>query len=119
MKKIVIILVLLMTVSCIKKVENSGYSFENTNLNQIKADILGKKVITTKVSESGLLGGAILATLGLGIYNFNDAIENMVHIDKIFYPNMKKYYKHYNQLYSIYKNLYRSNQKLFKELRKI
>ena len=97
----------------------SGGGAKNDYLNQIKADILGKKVITTKVSESGLLGGAILATLGLGIYNFNDAIENMVHIDKIFYPDMEKYYKHYNQLYSIYKNLYRSNQKLFKELRKI
>ena len=97
----------------------SGGGAENNYSNQIKADILGKKVITTKVCESGLLGGAILAMIGLGIYNFNDAIKNMVHNGKIFYPNKEKYYKYYTHLYIIYKNLYQSNQKLFKELRKI
>ena len=97
----------------------SGGGAKNNYLNQIKSDILGKNIITTKVSESGVLGGAILATLGLGIYNFNDAIKNMVHIDKIFYPDMEKYNNYYNKLYSIYKNLFYSNQKLFKELRKV
>lgn len=97
----------------------SGGGAENNYLNQIKADILGKKVITTKVCESGLLGGAILAMMGLGIYNFNDAIKNMVHDDKTFYLDKEKHHKYYTHLYTIYKNLYQSNQKLFKELRKI
>jgi len=97
----------------------SGGGAENNYLNQIKADIFGKKVITIKVCESGLLGGAILAMMGLGIYNFNDAIKNMVHDDKIFYPDKEKHHKYYTHLYTIYKNLYQSNQKLFKELRKI
>lgn len=51
----------------------SGGGAENNLLNQIKADILGKKVVKTKVIESGLLGGAILAMMGLKIYSFNEA----------------------------------------------
>jgi len=97
----------------------SGGGAKNNHLNQVKADVLGKKVITTKVTESGLLGGAILATIGLGVYNFNDAINNMVHINKIFYPDMEKHDKYYRQLYGIYKDLYRVNQKLFYELSRI
>ena len=97
----------------------SGGGAENDYLNQIKSDILGKKVITTKVFESGLLGGAILVMIGLRIYSFDDAVKKMVHTNKIFQPNMEKHHKYYTHLYTIYKNLYQSNQKLFKELRKI
>jgi len=97
----------------------SGGGAKNDHLNQIKANILGKKVITTKVSESGLLGGAILAMVGLGIYSFDDAVKEMVHTDKIFQPNMDKHYHYYAHLFPIYKNLYRYNKELFKELRKI
>ena len=97
----------------------SGGGAKNNHLNHVKADVLGKKVITTKVTESGLLGSAILATIGLGVYNFNDAINNMVHINKIFYPDMEKHDKYYHQLYGIYKDLYRINQKLFYELSRI
>jgi xylulokinase len=97
----------------------SGGGAENNHLNQIKADILGKKVVTTKFCESGLLGGAILAMIGLGIYSFDDAVKKMVHTNKIFQPNMEKHYHYYAHLFPIYKNLYRHNKELFKDLRKI
>ena len=97
----------------------SGGGAENNYLNQIKADIFGKKVITTKFCESGLLGGAILAIMGLKIYSFNEAVKNMVHIDRIFQPNMEKHHRCYSRLFSIYKKLYQNNIELFEELRKI
>lgn len=97
----------------------SGGGAENNYLNQIKADILGKKVITAKFCESGLLGGAILATIGLGIYNFDDAVKKMVHTDKIFQPNMEKHHRYYSRLFPIYKKLYQNNLELFKELGEI
>ena len=97
----------------------SGGGAENNYLNQIKADIFGKKVITTKFCESGLLGGAILAIMGLKIYSFNEAVKNMVHIDRIFQPNMEKHHHYYSRLFIVYKKLYQNNIELFKELGEI
>jgi len=97
----------------------SGGGAENNHLNQIKADILGKEVVKTKVIESGLLGGAILAMMGLKIYSFNEAVKKMVHIDRTFQPNMEKHHHHYSRLFLIYKKLYQNNLELFRELGKI
>ncbi len=97
----------------------SGGGAENNHLNQIKADILGKKVVTTKFCESGLLGGAILVMMGLKIYSFNEAVKKMVHIDRIFQPNMEKHHHYYSRLFPIYKKLYQNNIELFKELGEI
>lgn len=97
----------------------SGGGAENNYLNQIKADILGEKVVTAKFCESGLLGGAILAMIGLGIYSFNEAVKKMVHTDRIFQPNMEKHHHYYSRLFPIYKKLYQNNLELFKELGEI
>jgi len=97
----------------------SGGGAENNYLNQIKADILGKEVIKTKFCESGLLGGAILAMMGLKIYSFNEAVKKMVHIDRIFQPNMEKHHHYYSRVFLIYKKLYQNNIELFKELGEI
>jgi len=43
----------------------------------------------------------------------------MVHIDRIFQPNMEKHHHHYSRLFLIYKKLYQNNLGLFKELREI
>ena len=96
----------------------SGGGAKNNYLNQIKADILGKEVIKLKVYESGLLGGAILAMMGLKIYSFNEAVKKMVHIDKIFQPDMEKHH-YYSHLFLIYKKLYQNNIELFKDLGEI
>ncbi|MGB2783078.1 MAG: FGGY family carbohydrate kinase [Atribacterota bacterium] len=97
----------------------SGGGAENNYLNQIKADILGKEVIKLRVYESGLLGGAILAMMGLKIYSFKETAKEMVHIDRIFRPNMDKHYHYYSRLFLIYKKLYQNNLELFKELGEI
>jgi len=97
----------------------SGGGAENNYLNQVKADILGKEVIKLRVYESGLLGGAILAMMGLKIYSFNEAAKEMVHIDRIFQPNMEKHHHYYSRLFLIYKKLYQNNLELFKELGEI
>jgi sugar (pentulose or hexulose) kinase len=65
------------------------------------------------------LGGAILAMIGLGIYSFDDAVKKMVHMDKIFQPNMERHHHYYAHLFPIYKNLYQHNKELFKDLKKI
>ena len=97
----------------------SGGGADNNYLNQVKADILGKEVIKLRVYESGLLGGAILAMMGLKIYSFNEAVKKMVHIGRIFQPDMGKHHHYYSHLFLIYKKLYQNNRELFKELGEI
>lgn len=100
-------------------VKISGGGARNHILNQIKADILGQKIIQTKVSESGLLGNAILASLGLSVYNYQEAVNKMVHTDKIYYPDLEKHYSYQTELFPIYRNLYLKNKSCFKDLSKL
>jgi xylulokinase len=55
---------------------------------QIKADVTGKEVLSTKNEEAACLGAAILAGKAVGIYkSLNDATSRMVSIKKRFEPN--------------------------------
>jgi len=97
----------------------SGGGANNHFLNQIKADVLGQTIIQTGVKESGLLGNAILATVGLSIYPFKEAIDKMVHTENIYYPDQKRQQFYQSQLYPIYENLYLTNKTNFKLLSRI
>ena len=56
--------------------------------NQIKADVLGKKLITTHSEEAACLGAAILAGNATGIFkSVEDAVEKMTRVKKEYYPN--------------------------------
>ena len=55
MKKIALALFLtLLTTSCLKKVENSGYSFDNANLNDIKAGITTKENVLKELGSPSI-----------------------------------------------------------------
>jgi xylulokinase len=92
----------------------SGGGANNHLLNQIKADVLGQTIIQTSVKESGLLGNAILATLGLSVYKYKEAIDKMVHIENTYYPEQGRQQFYQSQLYPIYKSLYLTNKINFK-----
>ncbi len=64
----------------------------NSNLwCQMFSDILNMEILTTKVSEVGVLGLAICQVLGLSIFkNLKDAINKMVRIKSSFKPNKDK-----------------------------
>jgi xylulokinase len=54
---------------------------------QIKADVLGAKVVRVRHAETGLVGAAIAAAIGLGCYaSLDAAAEAMCPIDRIFAP---------------------------------
>jgi xylulokinase len=52
----------------VQKVVASGGCSRSTILNQIKSDILGVPIFLTEETEPGVLGAAILAGVGAGIY---------------------------------------------------
>lgn len=66
---------------------------------QIKADVLNLPVLRTRSKEAGLLGGAMLALVGLGEYsNIDECQKQFVKIERIFRPRPERT-AIYDQLY--------------------
>ncbi len=87
--------------------------------NQIKADITGLPVSTTKIVDNATLGLAIIAGKGVGVYNsIVNAANSLVKIDKVYEPN-KNNHQLYTQMQRIYENLYPALKDSFAELKKV
>jgi len=83
---------------------------------QIKADIYQKPVYTFQASEGGILGAAILAAVGVGIYSdVSSAAERCLHVDSEFRPNPSKATR-YDFLYHLYKDIHDRLQVPFDKL---
>jgi len=84
----------------------SGGAAESKMWNQIKADVLGKRVKTIKNKESGCLGAAILAGIGAGFYDsVEEACEVVIEDDVFYFPNRDNHLL-YEEYYDIYAKLY-------------
>jgi xylulokinase len=87
--------------------------------NQIKADITGLPVKTTKIIDSATLGLAIIAGKGTGVYdNIVDTANSIVKIGKVYKPN-KKNHNMYTQMQKVYEDLYPSLKNNFAKLKQI
>ncbi|MBN2072992.1 MAG: xylulose kinase [Actinobacteria bacterium] len=74
--------------------------------NQMQADIYGKAVETLMVKDAAILGAAIFAGVGVGLFgNIKEASEAMVNVDKKYEP-IEENSKKYNKLYDLYCEIY-------------
>jgi xylulokinase len=91
----------------LEEIRMYGGSSVSDIFNQIFSDVLNIPVVTTGTSEATALGAAICAAKGGGIYkDFNEAVDNMVKINKRFEPD-KKNSGLYDELYNdVYRNIY-------------
>jgi len=81
--------------------------------NQIKSDITGKTLMTTKSTEAACLGAALLAGKAVGIFDsVEDAVEKMIAIDKDFKPDEENR-EIYETGYQAYKDLFNSLDNMF------
>jgi xylulokinase len=82
--------------------------------NQIKADILGRKICALDVSEAAVAGAALLGGMASGVFsNFHDAAARVPKIErKVFTPN-STYKKFYDKRFSVYSALYPKIRDLF------
>ncbi len=101
----------------------SGGGSRSSAICQITADIFGIPVKRIQTHETGSLGTAMVAYVGIGAFdNINDAIASMKHETDIFEPNMinhKKYNYLFNNVYvNIYPSLHKVNKALLKYNRK-
>jgi len=87
-----------------------GGGAKNELWNQIKADIIQKRIVKYQFHETALLGAALLGGIGVNIFNhYQDAVESVADlfsIKKIYIPNPKKFSEHYHRNYEIYQSLY-------------
>ncbi|MDM8539418.1 FGGY-family carbohydrate kinase, partial [Desulfobacterales bacterium HSG17] len=71
----------------IKKATVSGGASQSDEICKITADIFNVPMAKGQTHETSALGAAILTAKGLGVFaNLDEAVNNMVHIQKIFEP---------------------------------
>ena len=93
----------------------SGGASNSDTWNQIKADILGKPIMTIVNQDSGCLGAAILSGVGAGIYkSIDQACKLIIKKGKEYIPDSKNI-KIYDQYYHIYEDIYKNLKPLFKK----
>ncbi|WCG22847.1 autoinducer-2 kinase [Vagococcus lutrae] len=85
----------------------AGGASQNKTWCQIIADIMGIPVITPKVKEATALGAALLAGLGVGLYQNIDEIETFIKWDKTYYPNIENH-QHYQKIYKNWREIYQT-----------
>jgi len=73
---------------------------------QICADILNRPFVRPKTSEAGVLGAAILAGLGSGVFPSLEAgVSSMVELDKSFFPD-EAATRRYDESFALYRRLW-------------
>lgn len=103
----------------VKEIILSGGASRSHIWNQIKADVLGKKVKTIKNQDSGCLGAAILAGVGSGVYTSIDEACKLIIKDDVIYYTDKNKKNLYDKYHDVYKNLYESVKPIFQKLANI
>lgn len=92
----------------IHEVRLVGGGSRNQHWNQIHADILGRRVTTTKVKDTALVGCAMCAAVALGGYkNLQEAVRNFVQLEDTIEPDetnfdiYQKAFENYRKTFTI------------------
>ena len=97
----------------VKEIRSLGGGSKSPIWNQIKADVLGCKLMTTTTKEAACLGAAILAGKAVGIFpSVADAVEQMTHIKDEYHPNEENK-DVYDKGFAAYKDLFKSLDSMF------
>ena len=98
-----------------KSIRLSGGGARSDEICQIYADIMNLPVEKLQTIETSSLGAAIGGFLSLGVYkDAKEAVANMVHVQKTFYPRKDKT-EAYDKLFNnAYKDLYSSLKKIYR-----
>lgn len=90
----------------IRDLRIGGSAARSAIWNQIIADVLGKPVVSMMETQSEVLGAALVAGVGLGVYaNLGEAIAAHVKPARRFVPDDRAHAT-YDQLFPLYRDLY-------------
>jgi len=83
---------------------------------QIIADVTGKQVEkVANPQEAGAVGAALIAAIGLGIYDGFTALKGVIEVDRVFEPDSSNA-GIYDHLYAAYKEVYGSLKRLYRDV---
>lgn len=100
-----------------RQIAVTGGAAQNRQLNQLKADILGMRVITLQEPEASALGAVMLAGTGAGVFeNLESAADACVEKTEIYEPEGSY---DYSGRYQIYKQLYPALKEQFRQWKEI
>lgn len=89
-----------------RQITVSGGGSRSRLWNQIKADVTGRTVRSTKILETGCLGAAILAGIGIKVYSsLREAVSSTVSVGERFLPDNENH-ESYSALFRTYKETY-------------
>lgn len=98
----------------------SGGGSRSDIVSQITADIFGLPIYKVQTEETSSLGAAIVSYLTFNVFATpEEAIENMVHHDKIYMPNLENHKQYNEYFYNVYLKIYSKLKKMNKTLRKM
>jgi sugar (pentulose or hexulose) kinase len=104
----------------IERAAVSGGASQSDEICKITADIFNIPMVKGQTHETSGLGAAILVAKGLGWFpNLDEAVDKMVHVQKIFEPvpdNVKIYQEMYSKVYS---KMYKVLKPLYSQIREI
>ncbi|KAF2960933.1 FGGY-family carbohydrate kinase [Fervidobacterium sp. 2310opik-2] len=101
----------------IKRIGLSGGGATSDEISQITANMFGVPTYKVQTNETSALGAAIAAFIGLGVYNsVEEAVKNMVHIQKEFYPDMNEHEVYLEYYRKVYLRIWEALGDLYKEL---
>lgn len=90
----------------IAEVRVAGGAAQSNVWNQIKADVLGRRVLVPEITESSTLGAAIIAAWGTGRFaNLVEAVESMVKFRSALESHPEKHAR-YTEVFALYRRLY-------------
>ncbi len=90
----------------VNEIRSLGGGSKSAVWSQIKSDITGKRLLTTKSKEAACLGAAILAGKAVGIFDSIDgAVDSMIDIKTVFDPDPENK-EVYGEGYEMYRRLF-------------
>jgi len=103
-----------------EKVAVSGGASQSDEICRIAADIFNLPMVKGRTHETSGLGAAILVAKGLGWFtSLDEAVDNMIQIQKTFEPN-NKHVNIYKALYSrVYTKMYSALKPLYSQIKEI
>lgn len=97
----------------VSEIRSLGGGSKSAVWNQIKADVLGCKLMTMTTKEAACLGAAILAGKAVGLFpSLDEAVDSMSHVKNEFYANPDNKAV-YDRCFAAYKDLFKSLDKVF------
>jgi xylulokinase len=95
--------------ACIRPevIHHSGGGSASDTWCQIRADVLGRPIRRAKMRDAGVLGAAMMAGVGAGLFlSLREAAKSFVVMDRVFEPNASETERH-ERGFAQYQMLYR------------